>query len=217
MLYINELEREERSYPYPCCLQRTHTLPLFPEKNPLHVPLPWEEPSPIPCFLKRTHPLSLFPEKNPSVCTITFACPLGRHATTNRSGPFQRGNLGRRPTTSKVLSELLSAYSNFKTLLSYFFYPFGGPSKLRTISFMEVRTYFFFGLILRDIPNSITPQTLSACYRLQLNACTILYPSVLPPPHPSTSVPSPLSYPLPDRRALQQLALNVHVKHPDLT
>ena len=29
---------------------------------------------------------------------------------------------------------------------------------LRQISFIEMRTYFSFGLILRDIPNSITPQ-----------------------------------------------------------
>ena len=36
---------------------------------------------------------------------------------------------------------------------------FGRPSKLRQIFFIEVRTYsFFWGLILRDIANSITPQ-----------------------------------------------------------
>ena len=34
---------------------------------------------------------------------------------------------------------------------------FGGQAKLRQISFKEMRTYFSFGLTLRDIPNSITP------------------------------------------------------------
>ena len=39
------------------------------------------------------------------------------------------------------------------------FFIFRRTVKLRHISFIEMRTYFSFGLILRDIPNSITPQT----------------------------------------------------------
>ena len=95
------------------------------------------------------------------------------------------------------------------------------------ISFIEIRTYFSFGLMLRDIPNSITPQK-------TLRLIPILV-GLLVLPCTRQCRRSPL-LPLPfllflsrteelakagtcarDRRALQQLALNVHVKHSDRT
>ena len=58
---------------------------------------------------------------------------------------------------------------------------------MHQISCLEMRTYFSFGLILWNIPNSITPQIPSACYRSRSN----LYPPL---------TPSPLSpLPVPDR------------------
>ena len=78
-----------------------------------------------------------------------------------------------------------------------------------------MRTYFSFGLNLRDIPNSITPQnhTLPATDSSR-TARTLLYPPVQAV---SLTPPPPFFFPVLDRRALQQLALNVHVKHSDLT
>ena len=98
---------------------------------------------------------------------------------------------------------------------------FGRPSKLRQISFNEMRTYFSFGLILRDIPNSITPQN-------HPPPATDSGRTARTPVLPVQAVPlffflSQIEEPAKagtcarDRRALQQLALNVHVKHSDLT
>ena len=78
---------------------------------------------------------------------------------------------------------------------------------------------FLFGLILRDIPNSITPQTPSACYRPRsdcLYSLVTARPYSLPPPPLFSLVPDRGTCAR-DRRALQLLALNVHVKHSDLT
>ena len=90
-----------------------------------------------------------------------------------------------------------------------------------------MHTYFSFGLILQDIPNSITPQTTLHLLPIPVGTPrTPLYPPVkaVPP-----LLPSPFFSPVPDRgtgesgtcardrHALQQLALNVHVKHSDLT
>ena len=87
-----------------------------------------------------------------------------------------------------------------------------------------MRTYISFGLILRDIPNSITPQTPSACYRPRSHCLYLPVQTPPPPPPPSffplswTEEPTKTGTCSHDRRALQQLALNVHVKHwPDLT
>ena len=75
---------------------------------------------------------------------------------------------------------------------------------------------FLFGLILRDIPNSITPQTPPG-----RTACTLSYPPVhaVPPYSPPpffplsrTEEPANAGTRARDRRALQQLALNVHVE-----
>ena len=71
------------------------------------------------------------------------------------------------------------------------------------ISFIEMRTYFSSGLILRDIPNSMTPHTPSALFFLVALSWT--------------EVPVKAGTCARDRRALQQLALKVHVKHSDLT
>ena len=64
-----------------------------------------------------------------------------------------------------------------------------------------MRTYFSFGLILRDIPNSITPQTTLRLLPIRSN-CSLVQAT---PPSPGTCSR--------DRCVLQQLALNVHVKH----
>ena len=66
---------------------------------------------------------------------------------------------------------------------------FGGPSKLRQISFIEMRTYFSFGLTLRDIPISITPQTPSACSYSPVPARAGGSPLLPPPPPPTFSYP----------------------------
>ena len=98
---------------------------------------------------------------------------------------------------------------------------------MRQISFIEMRTYFSFGLILRDIPNSITPQT---TFRLlPIPVGLLVFPCTRqcrqsPPltPSPPLLLLSRTEEPVKDgtcardRRALQQLALNVHVKHSDV-
>ena len=63
------------------------------------------------------------------------------------------------------------------------------------ISFNEIRTYFSFGLILRDIPNSITPQTtlrlLPIPVGLLVLPCThqCRWSLLTPPPPPFFSCP----------------------------
>ena len=82
-----------------------------------------------------------------------------------------------------------------------------------------------FDLILRDIPNSITPQIPSACYRPRSDCLYFLVPASAggPPYSPSlffltrTTEPAKAGTCARDRRALQQLVLNVNVKHFDLT
>ena len=73
-----------------------------------------------------------------------------------------------------------------------------------------MRTYFSFGLILRDIPNSITPQNTLRLLPIAVQAVSL--PTLLPPS--LFSCPGTCAR---DRRAVQQLTLNVHVKHFDLT
>ena len=95
------------------------------------------------------------------------------------------------------------------------------------IPFIEMRTYFSYGFIIRDIKFHNTSKQPSACYRFRSD-CSYSLVQTVPPPPPHA--PSPLFFPLSrteeqaktgtcarDRRALQQLALNVHVKHSDLT
>ena len=89
-----------------------------------------------------------------------------------------------------------------------------------------MHTYFSFGLILRDIPNSIKPQTtlrlLPIPVGLLVFPCTRQCRRSPPPPPPYSLLPF---FPGPDRdtgegRYLcpwQACALNVHVKHSDLT
>ena len=74
-----------------------------------------------------------------------------------------------------------------------------GLYKLPQIFFIEMRTYFSFGLIVRDIPNSITPQTTLRLLPIPVGLL------VLPCTRQCRRSPPP---PLP-----QQLALNMHVKH----
>ena len=87
-----------------------------------------------------------------------------------------------------------------------------------------MHTYLSFGLILRDIPNSITPQTtlhlLPIPVELLVPASAGSPPLLPPPPLFVLSLTEELAKAGicgRDRRALQQLALNVHVKHSDLT
>ena len=103
---------------------------------------------------------------------------------------------------------------------------FGRPSKLPQIFFIEMRTYsFFFCLILRDIANSKTPENtlrlLPIPFGMLVLPCTRHYRRFPPYPPPSLfPCPGQRNRRAPctrDRRALQQLALNVHVKHSDLT
>ena len=78
-----------------------------------------------------------------------------------------------------------------------------------------MRTYFSFGLILQDIPNSVTPQT-----TLRLLPASVDNPPplpLLPPLFFLSRTEEPATAGTRDRRALQQLALNVHIKHTDLT
>ena len=80
--------------------------------------------------------------------------------------------------------------------------------------------HFSFGLILRDIPNSITPQNNPPpATDSGQTARTPLYTPVQapPPPPPHTLFCPDSSTCVRDRRALQKLALNVHVKHSDMT
>ena len=86
--------------------------------------------------------------------------------------------------SSKRTPESYFRPTNSKSYLHNLFS--GGPPKLRKMS--------FFSLILRNIPNSITPQTPSAGYEPRSD-CLYLLTFFF----------------------LQQLALNVHVKHSDLT
>ena len=83
---------------------------------------------------------------------------------------------------------------------------------------IEMFTYFSFGLILQDMPNSITPQNtnrlLPIPVRLLVLPCTCQCRQSLP-----YSLPSPFfscSRQRNQLRPVQQLALNVHVKHSDL-
>ena len=88
---------------------------------------------------------------------------------------------------------------------------------------------FLFGLILRDIPNSITPQTTLRLLPIPVGLlvlpciCQCWGPPLLPSPPPfffSLSQTEELAKAgtcARDTRTLQQLALNVHVKHSDLT
>ena len=100
---------------------------------------------------------------------------------------------------------------------------------MRQISFIEnneMHTYFSFGLILRDIPNSITPQTI--LHLLPIPVGLLVPPcthqcrrSPLTPSSPffvlsQTEEPAKAGTCACDRRVLQQLALNVHIKHSDL-
>ena len=73
----------------------------------------------------------------------------------HESGPFQ-GSYGQpRETTQYRLGPI---WATFRYVAPRFFIFRRTPSKLRQISFIEMRIYFS-GLILRNIPNSITPQT----------------------------------------------------------
>ena len=78
----------------------------------------------------------------------------------HESGPFQGSYEQPRETTQHLLGPIWATFRPTKYKFHYValqFFIFSGPSKLRQISFIEVRPYFSFGLILRDIPNSITP------------------------------------------------------------
>ena len=78
-----------------------------------------------------------------------------------------------------------------------------------------MRTYFSFGLTLRDIPNSITPQT--TLRLLPIPVGLLVLPCTRQCRRSPVTPSPPLFSPVPDRRELQQFALNVHVKHSDLT
>ena len=90
---------------------------------------------------------------------------------------------------------------------------------MRQISFIEISTYFSFSLILRDIPNSITPQITLRLLPIPIGL--LVFPCSAsagdPPLLPFPFSPVPAGTCARNRRALQQLALNVHVKHSDLT
>ena len=94
---------------------------------------------------------------------------------------------------------------------AFTYYSYFQPTKLKThyiapqffifrqtiqISFIEMRTYFSFGLILQDIPNSITPQTTLRLLPIPVGLL------VLPCTHQcrrSPLTPSPFFFPVLDR------------------
>ena len=144
------------------------------------------------------------------------------------SAPFQ-GSYGQPRETTPVRTSLSSYFrpTKFKThyVSPQFFIFFNRPSKLCQTSFIEMRAYFSFGLILWDIPNSIAPET--TLHLLPIPVGLLVLPCAGDPPPPFSHSPffflsrteeaakgGTCAH---DRRALQQLALNVHVKHSDLT
>ena len=95
-----------------------------------------------------------------------------------------------------------------------------GNLRRRTV---QIAPNFSFGLILRDIPNSITPQ--NALHLLPILVGLLVLPCACAPPPPPPPFLPPLFFPVldrgtvtcaHDRRALQQLALNMHL-NTDLT
>ena len=130
----------------------------------------------------------------------------------DESGPFQ-GSYGQpRETIQHLLGPIWATFRPTKFKSHYVapqFYFSADRLNCAKISIIEMRTYFSFGLILRDIPNSITPQTTLRLLPIPVGLL------VLPCTHQCRRSPSATC--ARDRRALQQLALNVHVKHSDLT
>ena len=114
------------------------------------------------------------------------------------SGPFQ-GSYGqpRVDTSTPARSTFRPIKFKFHYVAPQFFI----PSKLRQIPFMEMRTYFSFGLITRDIPNSITPQT--TLHLVQIPVGLLVLPCTRQcrrsPLTPSPLTPPPLFFPVPDR------------------
>ena len=145
--------------------------------------------------------------------------------------PIHILGLYKRQSTHTACGSYLSYFrpTKFKThYIASQFFIFHGPSKLRQIAFIEMCIYLSFGLILQDIPNSITPQNtlhlLAILVRLLVLPCTCqcrrFPPPLLPPPFLSlsrTEEPVKAGACAHDRCALHKLALNVHVKHFDLT
>ena len=80
----------------------------------------------------------------------------------DESGPFQ-GSYGQpRETIQHLLGPTWATFRPTKFKLHYVapqFYFSADRLNCAKISFIEMRTYFSFGVILRDIPNSLTPQT----------------------------------------------------------
>ena len=113
-----------------------------------------------------------------------------------------------------------------RTLIYHHWWATFRHSKFKTHNVAQ-QFFILFGLILRDIPNSITPQTTLHLLRIPVGLLVL--------PCTCQCRRSPLTPSLPffllsrteelvkartcarDRRELQWLALNVHVKHSDLT
>ena len=127
---------------------------------------------------------------------------------------------------SELLFGLLNSNLTTSSTILYF-----SADRLNCANFFSLKCVgyiFLFGLILQHIPNSITPQTtlrlLPIPVGLLVLHCTReCRRSPLTPSPPFFFILSRIEESAKagtcarDRRALQQLALNVHVKHSDLT
>ena len=128
----------------------------------------------------------------------------------HESGPFQ-GSYGQpRETTQHLLGHTWTTFrpTKFKT-----HYVQIAPNFLHWNAHI-----FLFGLILRAIPNSITPQSTLRQLPIPVGLLVLPCAGCLPLLPPPLFVSCPRQRNCRDRRVLQLLALNVHVKlWPDLT
>ena len=105
----------------------------------------------------------------------------------DESGPFQ-GSYGQpRETIQYLLGPTWATFRPTKFKLHYVAPQFCFSADrlyFAKISFIEMRTYFSFGLILRDIPNSLTPQTTLCLLPLDCSYSLVPASAGGPPPLP---------------------------------
>ena len=159
---------------------------------------------------------------------MTYTAKMLCTSFTRQWSPFC-SRQEKRSNLNFVLIQQLSYFRPTKFKTHYVAPQFFIFQRTVQIAFIEMRTYLSFGLILRDIPNSITSQNtlrlLPILVGLLVLPCTRQCrrsPHPLLPPHPffflsRTEEPAKAGTCARDKRAIQQLALNVHVKQSDLT